>query len=132
MLPSIPASDIVNILPAALGTGGNSLSLNTAVFTTATKFPVKEYFDAASVGDDFGVTSNAYNWAVNYFNGFAGSTIKPSSLFIAQYNEADKTALLVGRSLRSVTLDEIKAISGTLSVTIDGVLKTGTDRKSVV
>lgn len=125
MLPSIPASDIVNILPAALGTGGNSLSLNTAVFTTATKFPVKEYFDAASVGDDFGVTSNAYNWAVNYFNGFTGSTIKPSSLFIAQYNEADKSALLVGRSLRSVTLEEIKAINGTLSITIDGVLKSG-------
>ena len=39
---------------------------------------------------------------------------------------ADKAAALIGRSLRSVTLDEIKAINGTLSVTIDGTLKTGT------
>lgn len=126
MQPSIPASDIVNILPAALAAGGDSLSLNTVVFSTLAKFPVKEYFDADSVGDDYGITSNEYKWAVVYFNGFTNSSIKPSSLFIASYVNADKPAALVGRSLRSVTLDEIKAINGTLSVTIDGTLKTGT------
>jgi hypothetical protein len=125
MQPSIPASDIVNILPAALGTGGTSLSLNTVTFSTVAKVPVKEYFDKDTVGDDFGVTSNAYKWAEIYFNGFTNSSIKPSSLFIAEYATADKAGTLVGRSLRSVTLDELKAINGTLSVTIDGTLKTG-------
>ena len=55
MQPSIPASDIVNILPAALSAGGTSLSLNTVVFSTLAMFPVKEYFDVDSVGDDHGV-----------------------------------------------------------------------------
>ncbi len=126
MQPSIPASDIVNILPAALSAGGTSLSLNTVVFSTLAMFPVKEYFDKDAVGDDHGVTSNAYKFAETYFNGFSGSNIKPSSLFIASYVNADKAAALIGRSLRSVTLDEIKAINGTLSVTIDGTLKSGT------
>lgn len=126
MQPSIPASDIVNILPAALAAGGTSLSLNTVVFSTLAMFPIKEYFDKDSVGDDFGVTSNAYKWAETYFSGFTNSSIKPSSLFIASYVNADKAAALIGRSLRSSTLDDIKAISGTLSVTIDGTLKTGT------
>lgn len=125
MQPSIPASDIVDILPAALGTGGTSLSLNTVVLSTTAKVPVKEYFDEDSVGDDFGTTSAAYKWAVIYFNGFTNSSIKPSSLFIAQYATAAQAATLVGRSLRSVTLEELKAITGDLSVTIDGTLKTG-------
>lgn len=125
MLPSIPASYIVNITPAALGTGGTSLSLNSVVFSTSTKFPVKEYFDLDSVGNDFGITSNEYKFAEIYYGGFTGSNIKPTSLFFAEYATADKAATLIGRSLRSVTLDEIKAITGTLSVTIDGTLKTG-------
>lgn len=125
MLPSIPASDIVNILPAALGTGGTSLSLNSVVFTTTAKVPIKEYFDKDSVGNDYGTTSGAYAFAETYFNGFSGSTIKPNSLFFAQYATASKAATLVGLSLRSMTLDQLKAINGTLNVTIDGTLKSG-------
>lgn len=126
MLPSIPASDIVNILPAALSAGGTSLSLNSVVFSADAKSPVKEYFDKDAVGDDFGTTSNAYKWSEIYFSSFKDSTIKPNSLFFAEYVTADKSALLIGRSLRSVQLDEIKKINGDLEVTIDGTKKTGT------
>ena len=61
MFQSIPASDIVNILPSALAAGGSELSLNTVVFTAASKFPIKQYFDLDTVRDDFGSTSNEYN-----------------------------------------------------------------------
>ena len=64
---------------------------------------MKEYFDKDAVGDDHGVASNAYKFAETYFNGFSGSNIKPSSLFIASYVNADKAAALIGRSLRSTT-----------------------------
>lgn len=126
MLPSIPASDIVNILPAALSAGGTSLSLNSVIFSTAAKFPVKEYFDKDAVADDFGLTSDAYKWADVYFSGFTGSNIKPNSLFFAEYVTTDKSATLIGRSMRSVQLADIQKIKGTLEVTIDGTKKSGT------
>lgn len=125
MLPSIPASDIVNILPAALSAGGNSLSLNSVVFAADAKLPIKEYFDEDAVGDDHGKESKAFKFAQTYFNGFKGSTIKPNSIFIAEYVTAEKSALLIGRSLRSTQLPEIKKIKGALEVTIDGVKKSG-------
>lgn len=125
MFPSIPASDIVNILPQALAAGGSELSLNTVVFTAASKYPIGQYFDLDTVGSIFGLTSNEYAYAQTYFQGFSGSTIKPYSLFFAEYVQADKSAALIGLSLRSTTLDQLKAITGTLTVTIDGTLKTG-------
>lgn len=126
MFQSIPASDIVNILPSALSAGGSELSLNSVVFTTASKYPVKQYFDLDTVRDDFGSTSNEYKFAETYLQGFTGSTIKPYSVFFAEYVDADKAATLIGRTLRSTTLEELKAINGTLEVTIDGTLKSGT------
>lgn len=126
MFQSIPASDIVNILPSALGAGGNDLSLNSVVFTTASKFPIKQYFDLDSVRDDFGSNSNEFKFTETYLQGFSGSSIKPYSLFFAEYVTVDKAATLIGLSLRSMTLDALKAITGSLEVTIDGTLKTGT------
>ena len=84
MFQSIPASDIVNILPSALAAGGSELSLNTVVFTAASKFPIKQYFDLDTVRDDFGSTSNEYKFAETYLQGFSGSTIKPYSVFFAE------------------------------------------------
>lgn len=126
MFKSIPASDIVNILPAALSAGGQDLSLNTVVFSSLARYSIKQYFDVDSVRDDFGLTSDAYSFAQTYFQGFTGSGIKPSSLFFAEYVTTAKSASLIGASMRSKTLDDIKAISGGISVTIDGTLKTGT------
>jgi len=126
MFQSIPASDIVNILPSALAAGGSELSLNTVVFTAASKFPIKQYFDLDTVRDDFGSTSNEYKFAETYLQGFSGSTIKPYSIFFAEYVNANKAATLIGLSLRSTTLEQLKLVNGTLNVTIDGTLKTGT------
>ena len=126
MFQSIPASDIVNILPSALAAGGSELSLNTVVFTAASKFPIKQYFDLDTVRDDFGSTSNEYKFAETYLQGFSGSTIKPYSVFFAEYVNANKAATLIGLSLRSTTLEQLKLVNGTLNVTIDGTLKTGT------
>ena len=126
MFQSIPASDIVNILPSALAAGGSELSLNTVVFSTASKYPVKQYFDLDTVRDDFGSTSSEYKFAETYLQGFSGSTIKPYSVFFAEYVNADKAAQLIGLSLRSTTLEQLKLVNGTLNVTIDGTLKTGT------
>lgn len=126
MLPSIPVSNIVQINPSALGTGGNALALNSALLHVSSIYPVQEYFDAESVGDDYGTTSDLFKYAQTYFRGFTGATRLPSSMFIAKYNATDVSARLIGASLRNTTLEEIQAVNGVLTVTIDGTQQSGT------
>lgn len=126
MLASIPASEIVTVLPSVLGAGGTAMALNAVIISDDVKFVAKEYSNADAVGNDYGTTSDKYKFAQIYFNGFTGSTVKPSALFISKYSAVDSAAKLTGASLRSMSLDQLKAIAGAISVTIDGVLATGT------
>ena len=126
MLASIPASEIVTVLPSVLGAGGTAMALNAVIISDDVKFVAKEYSNAGAVGNDYGTTSDKYKFAQIYFNGFTGSTVKPSALFISKYSAVDSAAKLTGASLRSMSLDQLKAITGAISVTIDGVLATGT------
>jgi hypothetical protein len=126
MLASIPASEIVTVLPSVLGAGGTAMALNATIISDDVKFVAKEYSNADAVGNDYGTTSDKYKFAQIYFNGFTGSTVKPSALFISKYSAVDSAAKLTGASLRSMSLDQLKAITGAISVTIDGVLATGT------
>ena len=126
MLASIPASEIVTVLPSVLGAGGTAMALNAVIISDDVKFVAKEYSNADAVGNDYGTTSDKYKFAQIYFNGFTGSTVKPSALFISKYSAVASAAKLTGASLRSMSLDQLKAVTGAISVTIDGVLKTGT------
>ena len=125
MLASIPASEIVTVLPSVLGAGGTAMALNAVIISDDVKFVAKEYSNADAVGNDYGTTSDKYKFAQIYFNGFTGSTVKPSALFISKYSAVASAAKLTGASLRSMSLDQLKAIAGAISVTINGVLKTG-------
>lgn len=126
MLASIPASEIVTVLPSVLGAGGTAMALNAVIISDDVKFVAKEYSNADAVGNDYGTTSDKYKFAQIYFNGFTGSTVKPSALFISKYSAVASAAKLTGASLRSMSLGQLKAITGAISVTINGVLKTGT------
>ena len=126
MLASIPASEIVTVLPSVLGAGGTAMALNAVIISDDVKFVAKEYSNADAVGNDYGTTSDKYKFAQIYFNGFTGSTVKPSALFISKYSAVASAAKLTGASLRSMSLDQLKATTGAISVTINGVLKTGT------
>lgn len=125
MLPSIPASQIVAVSPAIVGTGGTAIKLNTVVLTDNSVYPINQYANAADVGVVFGTTSDEYKFAQCYFGGFAGATSAPTTLFIARHNLADVPAKLIGANIKSIDLDALKAITGNISITIDGTLKTG-------
>lgn len=124
---SIPASQIVSVTPAVLGTGGNPLALNGVCLTesllTATG-TVEPWTSAAAVGAKYGLTSDEYLFAVDYFTLVTNAPQLPGTLFLAPYAAAARAAWLLGASL-TLTLAQLQSLSGTLSVTIDGVLKTG-------
>lgn len=126
MFKSIPATHIAAVYPAVLGAGGNPLGLNTNILDDGAIYPNYEYTTAETVGAHYGLSSDQYNFATVYFNGYKGASTRPNSLFITKYNGADSEARLIGGSVSSLTLAQLQAVTGTLSVTIDGHVYSGT------
>lgn len=123
---SIPASNVAAIYPAAIGGGGNPLGLNTTLFVQEALFSNYEYFSADLVGQHYGLDSSVHNFAIVYFNGFEGATTRPNSLFIATFNSDEAAATITGGDVSALKIEQLKAITGSLSITVDGSLKTGT------
>lgn len=124
---TIPASDIVVVNPGVVGSGGNPLALNGVILSKNTLLPagkVQSFASATAVSNFFGPASDEYALAQTYFLGFDNSTIKPGALLFAPYVDADRAAWLQSGSLAGMSLDELKALSGVLTVTVDGVSKT--------
>lgn len=127
MAQSVPASKFVNIVPGVIGTGGNPLALNGVMLTDDTAIPigtVKSFSSAADVSDFFGGTSTEYDLAATYFGGFENSTSKPGALHVAQFNTAAVAAYLRGGSVAGLTLAQLQALSGVLTISVDGVALT--------
>lgn len=127
---TIPASDIVVVNPGVVGTGGNPLALNGVILTKNTLLPtgsVRSFASADSVANFFGPASAEYDIAQTYFLGFDNSTIKPGTLYFAPYVAADRAAWLQSGSLAGLTLVQLQALSGLLTVTVDGTAFTSSN-----
>lgn len=123
MAKSIPASQLVNVIPSVLGAGGNPLSLNAVFLTGDTSPPigtVLAFTTLAAVQAWFGATSTEAKLAAVYFSGFTGATTLPGTLYFYQYNAAAVSAYLRGGSFAGVALSVIQALSGTLVIAVDG------------
>lgn len=129
MTQAIPISQIVTVNPAVVSAGGNPLSLNSVFLIQSLLVPTSSLLEFPSVDDVsnyFGSNSIPTALAANYFNGFDNSTKKPGTLFFAGYANVARAAFLRGQSLAGMTLAQLQAINGALSITIDGVVKSGT------
>lgn len=124
---SIPATELVQVNPSVLVAGGTSVDLLGILLTNSTAIPlgtVPLFPTAQSVSDYFGPSSTEYKLASVYFNGFVGSTKKPSGLWMSQYPIAPVAAYLRSGSFAATTLAQLQAITpGTLTITVDGVVK---------
>lgn len=126
MVASIPASDIVNVLPGVISAGGTGLDLVGMFLTNSPRVPTGQVLSFPSdtaVADYFGPTSDEALRAATYFNGFVNSLIKPAFLLIAPYATSARPAFLRGGTL-ALTLAQLQALSGTLIVTANGTLYT--------
>lgn len=121
---SIPAKRYVNSIPSVLGTGGNPLSPNAVFVTTDQSIPlgvVQGFPDETAVEDWFGAESPEAILGNVYFSGYSQANSLPSILYFAQFNPAAISGYLRGGSLAGVALSAIQALSGTITVSIDGV-----------
>lgn len=127
MAASIPASAIVNVIPNVISAGGSGLDLVGLILTTNAQIPVDSvlsFSSAVDVGSYFGALSAEATLAETYFAGFDGSTIKPAKLFFSRYASASVAAYLRGGSLAGMTLAQLQALTGVLTISVNGSAKT--------
>jgi hypothetical protein len=126
---SIPASLIASATPSVISAGGTALDLIGFMLTTSTRAPIgaaPTFPTADAVTNYFGEGSPESALAAVYFNGFNNSTKKAGSLGFFQYATAPVSAYLRGGSLAAMTLTQLKALTGILTVAVDGTAKTST------
>lgn len=124
---SIPASALSSVIPGVLGAGGNPLSLNAVFLTSDDSIPigtVQPFGNLAAVGNWFGFQSDEYLRASRYFAGFIGCTQLPGTLYFAQFNTSAVAAYLRGGTVSGLTLSALQALSGSLTLAIDGQAQT--------
>lgn len=126
MVASIPASAIVNVNPGVISAGGTGLDMVGLILTNGTRIPygtVLKFSSPADVATYFGSGSAEAAAAVTYFKGYTNSFIKPAFMLFASYASAARAAFLRGGSL-TLTLTQLQALSGTLTITTTGVALT--------
>ena len=126
-MPSIPASQIVRVVPNVISAGGSGLDLVGLILTNSNRVPIGSVVRFATPEDVsayFGPVSTEATLAAVYFAGYDSSDIKPASLLFSQYNSTAVAAYLRGGSLGTMTLAQLQALSGTISLTVDGAAGT--------
>lgn len=124
---TIPASQFVAINPGVESGGGNSLAMNGLFLTENTSMPtgmVLSRSSAASVASFFGPGSAEAAAALIYFAGYTKSTIKPGAMLFAAFNAAPRAAFLQSASLAGMSLTQLQALTGTLTISIAGTPET--------
>ena len=124
MTQGIPASQLVSVTPAVVGAGGSDFELNGLFLTTSYRVPVgtvASFPGFNEVQAFFGPEAPETAIAEVYFQGFTNATMLPGALLFAQYAwQAPVAAYLQSGPVSSLTLAQLQAISGVLTVTIDG------------
>jgi hypothetical protein len=123
IMSTIPASALVSVIPGVLNAGGNALELIGLQVTKSTRVPigtVPSFTSAAAVAAFFGAASHQAAVAAVYFKGYSTATAYPAALLFAQFPSAGVPAYLQSGNVASLGLAAIQALTGTLTVVMDG------------
>lgn len=124
---AIPISKDVKINPGVLAAGGTALDLNGLILTDSAYAPVGSVLSFSSdvdVAKYFGSSSQEAAMATIYFAGYKNSTKQPGSLLYSQFNTEDISAFLRSASMADITLAQLKLLTGTIILTVDGTAVT--------
>ncbi len=123
----IPFSQVVSVVPSVLSAGGVAVDLNALMLTQNAYAPygsILTFTNAAAVSTYFGSTSTEATLANVYFNGYSIGTSLPGNLLFTQYPQAAIAGWLRGGNVSSMSIGTLQALTGTLSITVAGVVKT--------
>ena len=126
-MSTIPFSQVVQVVPSVLSAGGQAVDLNALVLTQNAYAPyntILQFSNSADVQTYFGAGSTEATIASIYFGGYTGGTQLPGALYFSRYDETAIAGFLRGGSMASVTLGQLQAFTGTLSLTVAGTVET--------
>ncbi|CAM8497622.1 DUF3383 domain-containing protein [Enterobacter asburiae] len=124
---AIPLRKDIQINPGVLPAGGSALDLNGLILTDSAYAPVGSvitFTNKEDVAAYFGSASAEFSMAEVYFQGYDNSTKTPGALLFARFNPEAAAAWLRSGSMATVTLDQLKLLSGVLTLTVDGTAHT--------
>lgn len=127
---SVPISALVQVLPGTIVAAGNAVDILGLFITDSSKIPggtVKSYSNLLDVAKDFDSTEKEYKAAQVYFNSYTNSTQKPARILFAYQGKEETPAKLIGGNLGQMTVDQLKELTGNLTVTVSGSELTGND-----
>lgn len=119
---AIPLKNIVQINPGVLTASGSALDLNGLILTDSEYAPTGAVLSFTSPDDValyFGSSSVESAMASIYFQGYKNASRTPGEVLFSRYNSTAIAAFLRSGSLASLTLAELKLLSGVLTLTID-------------
>lgn len=120
---AISLSNIVRVIPGVLKVSGSALDLNGLILTDSAYAPVGSvlsFSNAADVATYFGSESIEAEMSPWYFNGYNNASRTPGELLFARFNAEAVAAFLRSGSMSDVSLADLKLLSGTLTLTING------------
>lgn len=120
---AISLNNIIKINPGVLSATGSALDLNGLILTDseyAPKGALLSFTNSDDVSTYFGSASTEFSMADIYFQGFNNASQTPGQLFFCRYNSDAIGAFLRSATLGAMTLAELKLLSGTLTLTING------------
>lgn len=126
-MSTIPFSQVVQVVPSVLSANGQAVDLNGLVLTQNADAPygsILQFATAADVQSYFGASSTEAEIANVYFNGYTNGTSLPGNLLMTRYPESAIAGWLRSGSLANVTLGDLQTYTGTLAITVGGVVKT--------
>ncbi|UCL84498.1 DUF3383 domain-containing protein [Pseudomonas sp. HS-18] len=126
-MPTIPISQIVQVNPGVLAAAGSAVDLNGLILSDSAYLPTGQavpFATAQDVIDYFGGASVEAEMAAIYFSGYTNCTKRPGLLYFWAYPDSAVAGFLRGGDLSAMTLDQLKALTGTLTVSVDGSAKT--------
>ena len=124
---AIPLRKDIQINPGVLPAGGSALDLNGLILTDSAYAQVGSvitFTNKEDVAAYFGSASAEFSMAEVYFQGYDNSTKTPGALLFARFNPEAAAAWLRSGSMAAVTLDQLKLLSGVLTLTVDGTSHT--------
>lgn len=124
---AIPLRKDIQINPGVLPAGGSALDLNGLILTDSGYAPVGTVISFTTKEDValyFGSSSPEFSMAEVYFQGYDNSTKTPGALLFARFNPDPAAAWLRSGSMAAVTLDQLKLLSGVLTLSVDGTSHT--------
>jgi hypothetical protein len=128
-MSTIPASQIVSVIPSVLGAAGNQLEVIGLIVTQNTRVPigaVQPFATPTNVSAYFGASAHETLMANQYFSGFVNASGVPQSLLYAQMPATAVPAYLQGGNISILSIPALQGINGALSVVVDGCARSGT------